>query len=280
MEMCQCVIKTPAAMTSSILLLLHQIIIIVPSTSAYECHSRELHSLKIEIEDADHLSVSWQDVFQDCQSKDVKAAVFWNSHNAKVKEVFGNVFEKKVASVKLDPCLTHTLSMQLVFSESYNKEHDTPIVKSNEAEYLPSRQVCRHADSGDPVVPQVLESCLRIEWNRTTNLVSVVGEELAQDPLQLKELELCPPNTSPNKVITSVVASCVALTLISLGLAFWLCTKKREIIWNDTDLPKTDIESSVEFGDGYNTLGDINPYETRPAPERLESDRGLYRLGK
>ena len=267
-------------MTSSILLLLRQIIFVFHFASAYECHSRELHSLKIEIEDADHLSVSWQDVFQDCQSKEVKAAVFLNSHNAKVKEVFGNVFEKKVASVKLDPCFTHSLSMQLVFSDSYNEEHETPIVKSNEAEYLPLRQVCRHADSGDPVVPQVLESCLEIEWNRTTNLVSVVGEELAQDPVQLKELELCPPNTSPNKVITSVVASCVALTLISLGLAFWLCTKKREIIWNDTDVPKTDIESSVEFGDGYNTLGDINPYETRPAPERLESDRGLYRLGK
>ena len=200
MEMCQCVIKTPAAMKSSILLLLRQIIFVFHFASAYECHSRELHSLKIEIEDADHLSVSWQDVFQDCQSKDVKAAVFLDSHNAKVKEVLGNVFEKKVASVKLDPCFTHSLSMQLVFSESYNEEHNTPIVKSYEEEYFPLRQVCRHADSGDPVVPQVLESCLEIEWNRTTNLVSVVSEELARDPVQLKELELCPPTRSSHRL--------------------------------------------------------------------------------
>ena len=277
-ELCQCVINTPAM--SPIHLLLHMFFLLhLAQGNQVQCRVRDLHSLKIEVEDSNHLLISWEEVFRDCQDKDIKAVVVKNAKNADSRQKITEGLYRKTASLRLNPCLTHSLSVQLEFIESYNEEHDFPIVQSNEEEYSPLQQVCREKRSGEPVVPESLKSCFEIEWNHTTNLVEVVSGATKGDSLQLEELKLCSQNISNNNnLITAVVMACVVLTTVSSVLAFWLCTKKRRIIWqySYTD-NSTNDEGPVEMCDGYRQVTPDNPYDYLPRQAPMESHEGLHR---
>ena len=244
-----------------------------------QCRARELHSLKIQAEDSNHLRISWEDVFQHCQEKDIQAVLVRNTKNADFRQTITEGLDTKTASLRLNPCFTHSLSVQLIFVESYNKKHRFPIVKSYEEDYSPLQQVCRQRRSGEPVVPDSLKSCFEIEWNRTKNLVEVVGGASKGDSVQLEELELCPQDFSNNNHITAVVMGCVALTITCLVLAFWLCTKRRGIVWQYSHTDGTFDEDPVELGDGYNTMTPDNPYDDRPRGP-LKSYQGLNRWAR
>ena len=256
-----------------LLLLLH-----LARGAQVQCHARDLYSLKIQVEDSNHLRISWEDVFRGCQDEDIQSVFIRDTKNTNFKRKITKGLDTKTASLKLNPCFTHSLSAQLIFTEKYNEEHGYPRVKSREEDYSPLQQVCKQKRSGEPVLPDSLKSCnLEIEWNRTTNLVEVVSGEVQGDSVELEELEVCAQDISNNKHITAAAMGCAALTVTSLVLAFWLCTKKQKIIWQNTTTESSDGEGPVEFDDGrYRQVTLDNPYDDRPQGP-MTGPHGLHR---
>ena len=278
-ELRQSVINT-LAMTPTILLLHHMFFLVqglgprIGPKNQVECTVRDLHSLEIHVEDSDHLRISWEGVFLNCQDKDITAVVVKNTKNEDFIEE--KDFGSMTASLKLDTCLTHSLYVQLKFVDNYNNFFRFPIMRSNVEDYSPLKQVCKSKGSGEPVVPEFLKDCLGIDWNRSANLVEVVSGSLKGDSVELEELSFCPQSIPDNNsiVTTVLVMGCVILIITSLAIAFWLCTKKREIIWQEE--PNSNERNSVEFFDGYNEVTAFNPYDERPQAS-LRSTHGLHR---
>ena len=243
-----------------------------------QCHARDLYSLKIQVEDSNHLRISWEDVFRGCQDEDIQAVFVPDTKISNFKKHITKGLDTKTASLELNPCFTHSLSAQLIFTEKYNEEHGYPRVKSRAEDYSPLQQVCKQKGSEELVLPDTLKSCnLEIERNRTTNLVEVVSGEVQGDSVELEELEVCAQDISNNKHITAAAMGCAALTVTSLVLAFWLCTKKQKIVWQNTTTESSDGEGPVEFDDGrYRQVTLDNPYETRPQGP-LTGPHGLHR---